>query len=58
MLMVALPNVILNLRTPAQWYDFVITCDSDSSFYRRVASHVGTGRDSVTDPGMAIADQS
>jgi phospholipase C len=49
-------EVYFNLRTSAQWYDFVITSDSDSSFYRRVAGHVETGRDSVTDPGMALAD--
>ena len=46
-----------NLRTTGHWYDFVITSDSDSSFYRRVAGHVETGRASVSDPGMGAADR-
>jgi len=46
-----------NLRSTGHWYDFVITCDSDSSFYRRVAGHVETGRASVSDPGMGAADR-
>jgi phospholipase C len=46
-----------NLRTTGQWYDFVITSDSDSSFYRRLAGHVATGRPSVSDPGMGRADR-
>jgi hypothetical protein len=33
--------VYFNLRTSAQWRDFVITSDSDSSFYRRVAGQCG-----------------
>jgi phospholipase C len=45
-----------NLRTTGLWYDFVVTSDSDSSFYRRVAGHVETGRTSVSDPGMGVAD--
>jgi phospholipase C len=46
-----------NLRTTGHWYDFVVTSDSDSSFYRRLAGHVETGRPSVSDPGMAVADR-
>ena len=46
-----------NLRTTGGWYDFVITSDSDSNLYRRVAGHVETGRASVSDPGMGVADQ-
>ena len=34
------------------WYDFVVTVDSDSSFQQRIAGHVETGRDSVTDPAI------
>jgi phospholipase C len=39
------------------WYDFVITSDSDSRFSRRIAGRVETGRHSVSDPGMGLADQ-
>jgi phospholipase C len=46
-----------NLRTTGLWYDFVITSDSGSGFYRRVAGHVETGRGSVSDPGMGVADR-
>jgi phospholipase C len=49
--------VYWNLRTTGQWYDFIVTSDSDSGFYRRVAGHVETGRDSLTDPGMGLADR-
>ncbi len=46
-----------NLRKTGLWYDFVITCEADDSFYRRVAGHVETGRASVSDPGMALTDR-
>ena len=46
-----------NLRSTGQWYDFVVTSDSDPSFYRRLAGHVETGRVSVSDPGMALSDK-
>jgi len=32
------------------WYDFVIEVDSDSTFQQRIAGHVETGNDSVSDP--------
>jgi len=34
------------------WYDFTVQVDSDASFQRRLAGHVETGRDSMTDPAM------
>jgi phospholipase C len=46
-----------NLRTTGLWYDFVVTSDSDSGFYRRFAGHVETGRASVSDPGMGLTDR-
>ncbi len=46
-----------NLRSTGHWYDFVVTCDSDDGFSRRFAGHVETGRSSVSDPGMGVADQ-
>jgi phospholipase C len=41
------------------WYDFLITADASPSFARRLAGHVETGRDSVSDPaiGAAIAHE-
>ena len=32
------------------WYDFVLEVESDSTFLQRVAGHVETGEDSVSDP--------
>jgi phospholipase C len=51
------PELYWNLHTTGQWYDFVVTSDSDSSFYRRLAGHVETGRVSVSDPGMGRTDR-
>jgi phospholipase C len=34
------------------WYDFTIEVDSDPGFVRRLAGHVETGRDSVSDPAL------
>jgi phospholipase C len=45
-----------NLRSTGFWYDMVVTSDSDSSFSRRFAGRVETGRHSVSDPGMGLAD--
>jgi len=35
------------------WYDLTVQVDSDTSFQRRLAGHVETGRDSKTDPAIA-----
>jgi phospholipase C len=34
------------------WYDVVVTVAEDRSFQRRLAGHVETGRDSMSDPAM------
>jgi phospholipase C len=34
------------------WYDLMVLAESDGSFQRRLAGHVETGRDSVTDPAI------
>jgi len=46
-----------NLDATGWWYDLVVTCDADPSFLRRLAGRVETGRHSVSDPGMGLADQ-
>jgi phospholipase C len=35
------------------WYDFTVQVESAASFQRRLAGHVETGRDSITDPAIA-----
>jgi phospholipase C len=34
------------------WYDLTLTVDSDAAFERRLAGHVETGKDSMTDPAI------
>jgi phospholipase C len=34
------------------WYDFVIGTESDSTFQQRVAGHIETGKDSMSDPAF------
>jgi phospholipase C len=34
------------------WYDLVVTIDGDTTFERRIAGHVETGKNSTSDPGM------
>ncbi|WGT62810.1 phosphocholine-specific phospholipase C [Variovorax paradoxus] len=46
-----------SLDASGQWYDFVVTCDADPSFYRRFAGRIETGRHSVSDPAMGLADR-
>jgi len=41
-----------NLDASGQWYDFEVTCDADSTFVRRLAGRVETGRHSVSDPAF------
>lgn len=45
-----------NLASTGNWYDFLVTASSDSSFARRLAGRVETGRHSVSDPGMGQSD--
>ncbi|MCU1226248.1 MAG: phospholipase phosphocholine-specific [Edaphobacter sp.] len=39
------------------WYDLVVEVNSDSSFQRRIAGHIETGEDSMTDPAIAAPTQ-
>jgi phospholipase C len=43
-----------SLHSSYGWYDFTITTDSDASFQRRLAGHLETGHDSMTDPAIGI----
>lgn len=45
-----------NLDSTGWWYDLIVTCDVDPSFLRRLAGRVETGRHSVSDPAMGLAD--
>lgn len=45
------------LDSTGHGYDFIVTADSDASFSRRVAGRVETGRHSVSDPAMGLADR-
>lgn len=40
------------LESSYGWYDFRITTPSDSSFQHRLAGHLETGRDSMSDPAI------
>jgi phospholipase C len=50
------PNGELNEFWPLErsygWYDFKITTPSDPSFQHRLAGHLETGRDSMSDPAI------
>jgi phospholipase C len=41
-----------SLENSYNWYDFTIDVDSDDELTRRVAGHLETGRDSVSDPKL------
>ncbi len=36
------------------WYDLTITVDADARLQQRIAGHVETGRDSMTDPAIGV----
>jgi phospholipase C len=44
------------LANSGQWYDFAVTCDADPAYYRRFAGRVETGKHTVSDPAMGMAD--
>ncbi|QNK66466.1 phosphocholine-specific phospholipase C [Variovorax sp. PAMC26660] len=44
------------LENSGHWYDFEVRSDTDSSFRRRFAGRVETGKHSVSDPAMGLAD--
>jgi phospholipase C len=45
-------TVMVDLRKSFGWYDLTITVDTDSNAQWRIAGHVETGRDSVSDPAL------
>jgi phospholipase C len=45
-----------NLDSTGGWYDLRVSCDADPSFLRRLAGRLETGRHSVSDPAMGLAD--
>ncbi|MGF6263064.1 phospholipase C [Paraburkholderia youngii] len=45
-------NLYLDLRKAYGWYDLAITVDTDPTFARRIAGHVETGNDSISDPAL------
>ncbi|MDH6592946.1 phospholipase C [Variovorax sp. TBS-050B] len=44
------------LASSGAWYDFAVACDADTSYARRFAGRVETGRHSVSDPAMGMPD--
>ena len=45
-----------DLASSGAWYDFVVSCDADPAFARRFAGRVETGKHTVSDPAMGMAD--
>ena len=45
-----------DLAVSAQWYDFAVSCDSDALYSRRFAGRVETGKHTVSDPALGMAD--
>jgi phospholipase C len=41
-----------SLSRSSGWYDFVISVDADPGFENRIAGHIETERDSISDPAM------
>ena len=46
-----------SLGGSGHWYDFLVSCDADAAYARRFAGRVETGRHSVSDPAMGLADR-
>jgi phospholipase C len=44
--------VMIDLRNSSGWYDLTVTVNSDKNALWRIAGHVETGRDSVSDPAL------
>jgi phospholipase C len=42
-----------NLEASFGWYDLTVEVESDPDFQQRVAGHIETGKDSVSDPAIA-----
>jgi phospholipase C len=45
-----------DLASSGAWYDFEVACDADAGYARRFAGRVETGRHTVSDPAMGLAD--
>ncbi|MGF6806080.1 phospholipase C [Paraburkholderia sp. Clong3] len=45
-------NLYLDLRNAYGWYDLAITVDTDPTFARRIAGHVETANNSMSDPAL------
>jgi phospholipase C len=45
------------LRDNGNWYDLLVTADSDRLYTRRLAGRVETGEHTVSDPAMGMADR-
>ena len=43
------------LETQFGWYDFTVTVDSNLTFEQRIAGHLETGKDSMSDPAIGPA---
>ena len=41
-----------SLQDSHGWYDFTVSTDSDQSFQWRLAGHLETGHDSISDPAL------
>jgi phospholipase C len=44
-----------SLEASFGWYDFTVSDAADATFLRRIAGHLETGRDSLTDPAIAAS---
>jgi phospholipase C len=42
------------LKQSFGWYDLTLTASSDKNFLRHLAGHLETGKDSITDPAIAL----
>jgi phospholipase C len=49
-------EMTIKLRDSGNWYDLLVTAESDPSFVRRMAGRIETGRHTVSDPAMGISD--
>ncbi|WP_277184369.1 phosphocholine-specific phospholipase C [Caballeronia sp. BR00000012568055] len=47
-------QVYLDLRSAYGWYDIEVKVSTDSSFVRRLAGRVETGRDGLSDPALGV----
>jgi phospholipase C len=43
------------LTATSGWYDFIIETKDDSAFRQQLAGHLETGKDSMSDPGIAAS---